>query len=53
MVPHERQSAQSHERSETPVLAAVPATREIVLVACVAIAFALGRLVNHRRRKDQ
>jgi hypothetical protein len=35
------------------VLAALPPTREIVLVACVAIAFVLGRLVNQRRRKDQ
>jgi hypothetical protein len=34
------------------VLAALPATREIVLVVAVAIAFALGRLVNARRRKD-
>jgi hypothetical protein len=34
-------------------MAAVPVARGIVLVACVGIAFGLGRLVNHRRRKEQ
>jgi hypothetical protein len=32
------------------VLAAFPATREIILVAAVAIAFVLGRLVSYRKK---
>jgi hypothetical protein len=55
MVRHDRRAraATNQERSETPVLAALPATREIVLVVCVAIAFVLGRLMNQRKRKDR
>jgi len=34
------------------VLAALPATRVIILVVCVGIAFGLGRLVNYRRTRD-
>jgi hypothetical protein len=32
------------------VLAAIPATREIILVAAVAVAFVLGRLVSYRKK---
>ena len=35
---------------EIDLLAALPATREIVLVAAVAIAFVLGRLVSYRKK---
>jgi hypothetical protein len=36
-----------------PLMAAVPLARGIILVVCVGIAFGLGRLVNHRRRKEE
>jgi hypothetical protein len=32
------------------LLAALPATREIILVGAVAIAFVLGRLVSNRKK---
>ena len=35
------------------MLAALPATRVIILVVCVGIAFVLGRLVNYRRIRDK
>ena len=34
------------------MLAALPATRIIILVVCVGIAFVLGRIVNYRRIKE-
>ena len=35
------------------MLAALPATRVIILVVCVGIAFVLGRLVSYRRTRDE